>query len=207
MIKPPNDLRCEYLFNPICIDIPKPRFSWLLTHDERNQTQSAYQIIMSSDKNLSKSEKGDMWESGKVISDNNANITYEGNPIEGDKLYFWRVKWWDKNGEESGYSQINHFGTAFIDESDWKAKWISRREFIDKKVRRRLQYKSGKRGLTGRLKEVHAVYLRKDFSISKEIEYAKAYVCGVGYYEFNLNGKKVGDRILEPAQTDYNKIA
>ncbi|MHA1460975.1 MAG: glycoside hydrolase family 78 protein, partial [Promethearchaeota archaeon] len=39
MIKPPYDLRCEYLFNPICIDIRKPRFSWLLTHEERNQTQ------------------------------------------------------------------------------------------------------------------------------------------------------------------------
>ena len=207
MIKPPYDLRCESLFNPICIDIQKPWFSWLLTHEERNQTQSAYQIIVSSDKNLSKSENGDVWESGKVISENNVNITYEGNPLESDKSYFWRVKWWDKKGEESEYSLINHFGTAFIDESYWKAKWISRREFIDKKIRRQFQYKSGKRGLIGRLREVHAVYLRKEFSISKEIEYAKAYVCGVGYYEFKLNGKKVGDRILEPAQTDYNKIA
>ena len=207
MIKPPYDLRCEYLFNPICIDIQKPRFSWLLTHEERNQTQRAYQIIVSSDKIFSKSEKGDVWESGKVFSEKNVNTTYEGNPLEGDKSYFWRVKWWDKNGEESEYSQINRFGTAFIDESSWEAKWISRREFIDKKIRRQFQYKSGKRGLTGRLKEVHAVYLRKEFSISKEIDYAKAYVCGVGYYEFKLNGKKVGDRILEPAQTDYNKIA
>jgi alpha-L-rhamnosidase len=207
MIKPPYDLRCEYLFNPICIDIRKPRFSWLLTHEERNQIQSAYQIIVSSDKNLSKRENGDVWKSGKVFSENNVNITYEGNPLESDKSYFWRVKWWDKKGEESEYSQINHFGTAFIDESYWKAKWISRREFIDKKIRRQFQYKSGKRGLVGRLREVRAVYLRKEFSISKEIEYAKAYVCGVGYYEFKLNGKKVGDRILEPAQTDYNKIA
>ena len=78
MIKPPYDLRCEYLFNPICIDIRKPRFSWLLTHEERNQTQSAYQIIVSSDKNLSKSETGDLWESGKFFSEKNVNITYEG---------------------------------------------------------------------------------------------------------------------------------
>ncbi len=67
MIKPPYDLRCESLFNPICIDIQKPRFSWLLTHGERNQNQMGYQIIVSSDKNLSKSEKGDVWESGSFV--------------------------------------------------------------------------------------------------------------------------------------------
>jgi alpha-L-rhamnosidase len=207
MIKPPYELRCEYLVNPICIDTNKPRFSWILTHEERNQRQIAYQIIISSKRSYSEKEHGNIWDSGKIESEININIEYEGPPLESDKYYFWRVKWWDKNGVESEYSEINIFGTGFLDHSDWKAKWISRKEFIDKKTRKQFQYKSGERGLMGRLKEVHALYLRKEFSISKDIKSAKAYVCGLGYYELSINGQKIGDRILEPAQTDYNKIA
>lgn len=207
MIKPPYDLRCEYLINPICIDVRKPRFSWILTHEERNQCQIAYQILVSSDKAYSKKEHGDIWDSEKVDSGDTLNIEYNGKPLESDRTYFWRVKWWDKHGVESSYSEINYFGTALLDKSDWKAKWISRNAFTEKKTRKQSQYKSGERGLMGRIKEVNAIYLRKEFSISKEIKSAKAYICGLGYYEFRLNGKKVEDRILDPAQTDYNKIA
>ena len=49
MIKPPNRLKCEYLENPIEIDVHFPRFSWILDHEERDQSQSAYQIIVSSE--------------------------------------------------------------------------------------------------------------------------------------------------------------
>ncbi len=207
MIESPFELKCEYLVNPICIDIRNPRFSWITSHQERNQFQSAYQIIVSSEETLSREFIGDFWDSGKVNSELNVNIEYKGLPLESDKNYFWRVKWWDKNGLESAYSEINTFGIALLDKSDWKANWISRNEFIDKKTRKQFQYKSGQRGLMGRIKEVPALYLRKYFSTLKEISSAKAYVCGLGYYELRINGQKVGDRILEPAQTDYNKIA
>jgi len=58
MIEPPFNLKCEYLVNPICIDVRRPRFSWHLEHEERNQIQSAYQIIVSPDKNSLNSERG-----------------------------------------------------------------------------------------------------------------------------------------------------
>ncbi|MFX0175416.1 MAG: family 78 glycoside hydrolase catalytic domain [Candidatus Hodarchaeota archaeon] len=207
MIKPPFNLKCEYLVNPIGIDISNPRFSWVLDHQERNQYQSAYQIIISSEKSLLLSEIGDMWDSGKISSEQNFNIPYKGKPLRSDSTYYWKVKWWDKNNIESNYSQVSTFGTALLDESEWKAKWISRREFIDRKIRRMYQYKSGKRNLAGRIREVHALYFRKQFCLQKPIKTAKIYICGLGYYELRLNGKKVGNRILEPAQTDYNKIA
>lgn len=207
MINPPYDLKCEYLVNPIGIDIVNPRFSWILDHQERNQYQSAYQVIVSSEKSLLLSEVGNMWDSGKVISEKNYNIPYKGKPLISDSTYYWKVKWWDKNNIESDYSQISTFGTALLNESEWKAKWISKREFIDKKTRKNYQYKSGKRNLAGRVREVHALYVRKEFFLKKPIKSAKIFICGLGYYELRLNGKKVGDRILDPAQTDYNKIA
>ena len=207
MIKPPFKLRCEYLKNPIEIDTHSPCFSWLLSHKERKQFQFAYQIIVSSEKSLSQSEKGDLWDSGKVESDDSIHITYEGKPLKSDTKYFWRIKWWDIKENESSCSNIAIFGTALLNNTDWQAKWISRKEFIDKKAKKSYQYKTGTSGISGRIKEFYAVYLRKEFAIDKPIEKAKIYVCGLGFYELRINGNKIGERILEPAQTDYNKIA
>jgi len=206
-MKAPFNLECEYLTNPICIDVKKPRFSWLLEHEERNQNQSSYQIIVSSAIKLAQDEKGDIWDSGKQISSNNFNIIYSGTELQSDTTYYWRVKWWDKDDNESEYSDINFFGTALFQSSDWKAQWISQEEFIDKKSRKKLQYKSGGRNIAGRIKELYALYLRKEFSLSNSIKSAKVYVCGVGYYQLQINGRRIGDRILDPAQTDYNKLA
>ncbi|MFX1358558.1 MAG: family 78 glycoside hydrolase catalytic domain [Promethearchaeota archaeon] len=207
MINPPYDLKCEYLVNPIGIDIKNPRFSWILGHQERNQYQSAYQVIVSSESSLLLSEVGDMWDSGRIVSEQNFNIPYKGKPLKSDSNYYWKVKWWDKNNIESDYSKPSTFGTVLLNNSEWKAKWISKTEFIDVKTRKLYQYKSGKRNLAGRIREYHALYLRKEFILKKPVKSAKIYICGLGYYELRLNGNKVGDRILDPAQTDYNKVA
>ncbi|MBY9014494.1 MAG: family 78 glycoside hydrolase catalytic domain [Candidatus Lokiarchaeota archaeon] len=207
MIKPPFDLKCEYLVSPICIDVRKPRFSWKLAHKQRNQNQSAYQIIVSSNRLFSEEKNGDIWDGGKVETDSNLNVSYDGVPLKSDKRYYWRVKWWDNNDKESEYCDTQQFETALFEESDWKGQWISREEFINKSTRKKWQYKSGGRNLAGRIKEVYALYLRKEFSTLKQIKSAKVYICGLGYYELHINGKKIGDRILEPAQTDYNKLA
>jgi alpha-L-rhamnosidase len=206
-MKAPFNLKCEYLTNPICIDVRNPRFSWLLIHEKRNQSQSSYQIIVSSTKKLAQDEKGDIWDSKKQVSSDNLNIVYGGTELKNDRTYFWRVKWWDKDDNESKYSKIHIFGTALFQSSDWKAQWISQEEFIDKKSRKKLQYKSGGRNIAGRIKELHALYLRKEFSLSNNIKSAKVYVCGIGYYQLQINGKRIGDRILDPPQTDYKKLA
>ncbi len=207
MIKSPFKLKCEYLTNPICVDKKKPRFSWLLEHEKRNQKQSAYRLLVASNGETIQADKGDMWDTGKVISDIYFNIPFNGTELESDRMYFWKVKWWDKNGQESSFSNTNYFGTALYYETDWKAKWITRAEFTDKDNLKKLQYKSGGRGLIGRIREVHAIYLRKEFKANKIIQSAKAFVCGLGYYEFRLNGEKISDIILDPAQTDYKKLA
>ena len=62
--------------------------------------------------------------------------------------------------------------------------------------------KDGK--LTAGVETQNAPLLRKEFTISKEIKKARVYISGIGWYELNLNGKKVGDHVLDPATTDYN---
>ena len=207
MIKPPYNLRCEYLNNPIEIDSPNPRFTWLIQHEERAQKQTAYQILVSSNKEFILSNKGDLWNSEKVESENNVNIVYDGKELKSNTIYYWKVKWWDKNGNMSDYSEVAKFETTFLQETDWKANWITRKAFTDKKERKKFQYKSGFAVFLGMVREYYGIYIRKEFSLTKKIKYGRLYISGLGYYELRINGEKIGDRILDPAWTDYNKIA
>nr|WP_319509529.1 family 78 glycoside hydrolase catalytic domain [uncultured Draconibacterium sp.] len=49
--------------------------------------------------------------------------------------------------------------------------------------------------------------LRKQIRIAKEIQSAQINSCGLGLHELYLNGEKLGDRVLDPAQTSYDKRA
>jgi alpha-L-rhamnosidase len=199
----PYSLRTEYLENPIGIDAASPRFSWLSDHPERAQRQSAYRIITASDLGKAEAETGDLWDSGKVVSDAGFNIPYAGASLKSGGRCFWRVKWWDKAGRESAFSDPAFFEMGLLEESDWKARWIGKKDCREFKTKGSV--------MQGQAMEayVHAqtIYLRKEFGIKKSVKRARAYVCGLGFYELRLNGRKVGDCVLDPAQTDYKKTA
>jgi alpha-L-rhamnosidase len=61
-----QNLRCEYLVNPLGIDVAEPRFSWTLESDRRGQAQTAYRILVASNPKLLDKETGDLWDRGKV---------------------------------------------------------------------------------------------------------------------------------------------
>ncbi|MBP1358196.1 MAG: alpha-L-rhamnosidase N-terminal domain-containing protein [Sulfolobus sp.] len=170
------DLRCEYVVNPLGIDNPNPRFSFIPIHTERGQSITAYQIMVATDPKLLLEQKPDMWDSGKVNSTDPFNITYNGKPLESCKRYYWRVRWWDSKGNVSPWSDIAYFETGFLNKSDWHAKWIYGKQLF-----------------------------RKEFEITEDIISARAYIAALGYYELRINGKKVGDRVLDPGWTDYKK--
>jgi len=45
----------------------------------------------------------------------------------------------------------------------------------------------------------------RSFTLRARPVRARAYVAGLGYYELRINGHKVGDRVLDPAWTTYDK--
>ncbi len=47
--------------------------------------------------------------------------------------------------------------------------------------------------------------LRKEFTVDKKVRRASVYFAGLGTSEFYLNGVKVGDAVLSPGLTDYDK--
>jgi len=172
----PMTLRCEYLTDPLGIDVRQPRLSWILQHSERGQLQTAYQVVVASNSSLLEPGKADLWDSGKVASDNSTQVVYAGKPLASGMTYYWRIRTWDKSDRPSPLSATAQFDTALFSPGDWKAQWI------------------GGNGL-----------LRKEFQIAGGIKRARVYVSAVGYYELHLNGEKVGINVLDPGWTTFEK--
>ncbi len=188
-----GNLRCEHLINPQGIDVVKPRLSWILQSNERGQLQTAYQLIAASTPENLENGKADLWNSGKINSDQSLNVLYAGKVLNATQKICWKVKIWDKNGVESSFSPIAHFSAGLLNTTDWRASWIG----ADKPLSTDKP--------NGELPEINARYLRKEFELGKKIKSATLYVCGLGLYEAYINGKKVGDYVLAPAQTEFPK--
>ena len=181
-----SQLRCEYLSEPLGLDIRQPRLSWILkcTDSARlNVRQSAYQIIVTR-------ESGEkVWDSRRVKSDETAHIVYAGKPLEACTRYEWKVRAWDEKGVASPWSKTANWTMGFLHYTEWQAKWIGPAHdtpWVEKK-------------------SPPSPMLRKEFAISGKVKRAIAYVSALGVYEFRLNGQRVGDHILAPEWTDYHR--
>lgn len=96
-----HDLRCEYRSNPLGIDAKQPRLGWKIVSEARNARQQAYQIqVAVNDSNFSKP----VWDTGKVDSDQSAQVVYEGVPLQSRTKYDYRVRVWDAEGQVSEWS-------------------------------------------------------------------------------------------------------
>jgi alpha-L-rhamnosidase len=172
----PINLRCEYLTNPVGIDVRLPRFGWVDRHTQRAQAQSAFQLLVASSPELLAQDKGDQWDSGKTASEDFTAVVYGGKALESNHSYFWKVKWWDKEGVASGYSSPSSFDVAMLSPDEWKGQWIG-----------------------------GANQLRTEFILAETPRRARAYICGLGYYELHTNGAKIGKSSLDPAWTTFDK--
>ena len=189
----PIQLYCEYLKNPVGIDELRPRLSWICktnTSESRGLSQTAYQIIVATSKELLLSDKGDIWNSGKVLSDQSVHIEYSGKPLVSHTRYFWKVRIFDQDGRVSSWSDPSFWVTGLLSPDEWKAKWISWQPAPP----------------PGTPVDHHgsvSPWIRKNFDLSAKPVQAIAYVNVVGYEELYVNGKKVGDDLLTPAVSDY----
>ena len=188
-----TSLKTEGMTNPQGIDAEKPRFSWKTeATSERSVMQKAYQILVAtSEEKLAKNES-DVWNSGKVSSDASIWVPFAGKPLQSNASYCWKVKVWTNKGE-SEWSKPATWSMGLFEETDWKsAQWIG----LDKAM------PWDDESFSSRLS---ARYLRKEFPVKKEIKRATVHICGLGLYELFINGKRVGDQLLAPAQTGFEK--
>ena len=121
-------LRCEYLTNPLGIDVAQPRLSWVLEPGNgtlRAQSQSAYRIVVASSAGGLATDRGDLWDSGKIASDQTIGLMYAGKRLHSKHQYFWKIQVWDEKDRPSGWSETSSWSMGLLDKSEWAAKWIS----------------------------------------------------------------------------------
>ncbi|MCS7471310.1 glycoside hydrolase family 78 protein [Stieleria sp. ICT_E10.1] len=191
----PVHLRCEYIENPVGLDITKPRLSWQVTSIRRGQSQSAYRVIVSSTPENLAGDKGDLWDSGKVVSDQTLFVDYAGQPLESRQQCFWKVHVWGTDQPTPTTSQAASWSMGLLDDSDWSAQYISFRD--DSPIHKNVD-------------ELHlpaARQYRKEFSAAKQVKRATIYATALGIYELHLNGTRVGDALFAPGWTDYRQRA
>jgi alpha-L-rhamnosidase len=201
-----DSMLVEYAVNPAGIDICHPRFSWIVTSGGKNKNQKAYRITVASSLQNLKREKTDMWDSGINESDETIQHDYIPDNLLSDSHYFWKVTIWDCEGKVH-VSQSAEFGTAFLPGYQWSAKWIGNMP-ADEPVPPNGFYKDIREQSVNEDTVFHdgcSLLLRHVEKLNGKIESAKAYVTGLGYYEFYINGQRAGDHVLSPAKTPYHK--
>lgn len=124
-----------------------------------------------------KSMENILFDSGKDRKANSVDFTVSLE-LEAYTRYYWTVTVWNEK-EECATSDINWFETAKL-KDPWKANWITGKNYEESQL------------------------LIRQFQINKEVKSARAYVCGLGIYELELNGKKVGDEVLAPGYHAYD---
>ena len=120
----PTYLRCEYLVDPLGIDQTTPRLSWIVESGERGQRQTAYCLLVASSEKILRQDRGDLWDPGKIASDETICAVYQGQPLRSHQRCFWKVKVWDKYGRESRWSKPAMWSMGLLQPGDWKADWI-----------------------------------------------------------------------------------
>jgi len=182
----PVRLQCEYLDNPLGLDTRQPRLSWIDDSPQRAQKQRAYQIVVASTAARLKANDGDLWDTGKTVSDQTLQVAYAGAALQSGQRCYWKVRVWDQDDHPSAFSEAAFWEMGLLSPADWQGHWIGR---------------------TTDPAAHPAPLLRQTFSVGAKVKRARAYICGLGYYELHLNGAKIGNHLLDPGYTRYDKRA
>jgi alpha-L-rhamnosidase len=171
-----SHLKTNHIVNPLGFAIDKPTFSWIV-EDTNDTIQTAAQVLISHDINFEQI----IFDSGKVEGIAIDSLAYRP-PIllQPRTRYFWKVRIWGET--ENAESDTAWFETAKMAE-DWQAAWITP-DFENNLI--------------------HPIVYQY-FDLPSQVVSARAYICGLGLYHFELNGKKVGDELFTPYCNAYDQ--
>ncbi len=181
----PAGLRTEHLVEPIGIDVAEPRFSWRMDDPAHatGRAQSAYHVRVASSRQLLESDQADLWDSGKVATNQSQLIPYAGKPLASNREAHWKVRLWTEDGTETPWSTPARFTMGLLEAEDWKGPWIHHPEAPA---------------------ERH-IWFRRNLTLEQPAQSALIHIASLGYHELFINGKKVADHHLAPAASRLDK--
>lgn len=178
-----EDLRCENQVDPLGIDNTSPHFSWKLKGSGVAEGQQYYELQIASDSLLLVEGKADLWNSGKLRSTASVMVPYQGKRLKSRNLCYWRVRVWDKKGQQTAWSRTARFSVGITGDDYLQGEYI---------------------GASASAGDIGAPILRKKIDV-KEQATSFLYVNSLGYHEVYINGKKVSDAVLAPAVSQLPK--
>jgi len=183
-IPAPVELRVEDRPGIVWTDEVEPRFSWTpVVEDGGVPVVAEWELEAVVNEISFKGEAEQLWKPERWSVSEGPWKVWAGRKLAARDAVLWRVRGIDGEGNGGEWSKIARFHIGLLEEEQWgKAQWIGA--------------DLAKRGDA-------APWLRKGFRLDKEVAFARLFVCGLGYHEAWLNGKKLGKAVLEPAQTDY----
>jgi len=180
-------LRVEYAVHPMGIDVLQPRLSWEIISTVNNTRQIAWEIrCAGSAKNLTQPSKR-LWDSKKQLSSQSNQIIYGGPPLHSRQRVYWQVRIWDNHNRVSAWSTPSWWEMGLLSPDDWKAQWIETAQPVSKNH------------------PLPSPYLRKDFTVKKNVHSARLYLTAHGLYRAEIDGRPVSDHLFTPGWTSYNK--
>lgn len=179
---------CEYIDNPIGLDIRQPRLSWQVHSDKRGACQTAYQLLVANHPDVPEEPAADLLRNtGKVTSENSLHIAYEGSSLQPGQRCYWRVRVWDEVDEVSEWSEPAFWEMGLLDSNNWRAQWITPDWDEDPKQPQPVPL------------------LRRRFQVDGDIVAARIYATSLGLYVLRLNGQCVTDAVLTTGWTTYDQ--
>jgi alpha-L-rhamnosidase len=179
----PVRLRVELQDAPLGIQTSTPRLHWELQSTDpyaRGLAQSAYQVLVASSQANLTAGKGDLWDTGAVAAAD-TTIVYAGATLSSARQVFWKVRARDQSGQLSGFSADSQFTVGLLNAADWGAQWI-----------------------TSNAGPAMPIF-RREVTVTKPVERALLFICGLGQHEARINGVNVSDAVMEPSWTNYTK--
>lgn len=202
-----TNLCTEHLHDPIGVDAAQPCLSWKIESTRTNWRQRAYRVLVSSTAASLARGVGEVWDSGKVRSAESIHVAYAGRSLTSGRRYYWKVRVWDSSGQATGWSSPGVWEMGLLSPTDWQARWLGAGPADE--VRGPAGFFKSTNELIKLNQQVNvdgrSTLLRKQFTVQKQIRQARIYVTGLGYYELICNGRRVGDRVLAPAKSNYAK--
>ncbi|HEY5647303.1 MAG TPA: family 78 glycoside hydrolase catalytic domain [Pseudomonadales bacterium] len=185
----PGRLRCEYLTDPIGIDVLRPRLSWWVGDERPAEVQTAYHILAASHPDLLASEEGDLWDTGRVEGRETTQIEYQGKPLVSGRRVWWKVRSFDSDGLPSPWSAVAQFEASLLDPAGWQGRWISA-------------------GLVGsKLTGVPVPLFGRTFTLAQSVTEARLYVAARGQVALQVNGEVLDPGALAPNWSSFDRRA
>jgi alpha-L-rhamnosidase len=180
----PVELLCEGKTNPTGIATAEPTFNWKNEANVNKSHQTAYQILVASSAALLEKNDVDLWNTGKVLSSKSVWIPYGGKALESRSVAYWKVKVWDQEDASSNWSDTQQFSVGLLNAEDWKGEYI---------------------GMNPDKAEDKSPFFRTTFALDETYDELYLHVNSLGYHEIYVNNQKVGDALLAPAESQFDK--